>query len=573
MSQPACTIIVDRQTLNPTDGVENHVALADVNVHWGRQSRIDQPGTSTCTFTVLLDPNGNNTILQQLQPGATVEVNAISEQAPTETRRLVWSYPARIKTTTEGFNPLNQWWHPKAQSDDPAAWDDIPRATYGTTAEVRLHIAYPPNTVVKLIPLWFKTPSSEPVEDTTTFVLQNGTNTITFPLNPLYAGQWLSVRIHAESVGPAWHNMGHRTWADVPVTFESLGSVYLSNVSLAIAKNTYREVNIFTGNIVSAPISWNDEAQRPQIAITASDFTTQLANIRIGDKAWPKETARARLNRISELVGHLRIYMPANMGQTLLAAKDIDNTSALSLLEEIALSLGALLWSTSHDAVGAYLRFENPDERTPLYVLKYSGGKLSIVGRPNDTQPVDANQLLLEGATWEYDASDLATTVIIRYVDDEGTERRYTLEDTARRTRYGYRAHSVGTLLTSEADAAALATRLLNRYAPGGWILPEATMLSNGLDNAEQHAFLDATERLGKPVTLNGLSPWIPGAPSTPAYLDGGTIHYNGKEWTHTLSLTRGAAPSDSIRFNQLPPATYAQTPLTWLDFSTVGTI
>lgn len=572
MTQPACTILANGARLNSTPGADTHLVLGDVNIKWGRQTRIDQPGASTCTFTVLLDPAGDNETLKNLQPGSPIKITAVNTIQPPATTRTIWQNHERIKITPTGFNPVNQWWRPQNKSTDPTAWDNVPKAEYGNTITASLHVAMPPGTNAHIVPIYFKTPASEPIEDTNTYPLNNGNNTIRFQTNPLYAGYWVSIRIKAESVGPSYTSTYPKTWREYPISFESLGTLYLSNITLTVTESVSAEISVFSGNVVSCPLTWDYEQNRPMVKITATDFTTQLANIRIGDEPWPKETAENRFNRITRLVPNLRIHLPTSLAQTMLAGKDIDSQNVLNVIEETATSLGGLVWTAAHDELGAYIKIENPEDRATLYTLTFKNNTLTVVNRPADYLQIHASNLLLDGATWEYDITDLATNITIRYTTDDNEEHHYKIEHTQRRERFGYRSLSVSSLLTNETDAEKLAGRLIERYAPGGWTLPEATLITSNLPIKTHAQLLSASHRIGRPILITGLSQWIPGAPSTAVYLDGGEIHYNGETWTHKLFLTRGAGPTDSIRFNQLPPElTYTHALLTWDEFSTIS--
>src|SRR4029077_17062701 len=75
---PSCVLYVDGVRYNDGQIGENPadpVALDDLQVVWGRNNALDQPGPSTLTFKVM-DMAGGQKFLDKLPIGAEVDVNA-----------------------------------------------------------------------------------------------------------------------------------------------------------------------------------------------------------------------------------------------------------------------------------------------------------------------------------------------------------------------------------------------------------------------------------------------------------------------------------------------------------------
>ena len=199
-----------------------------------------------------------------------------------------------------------------------------------------------------------------------------------------------------------------------------------------------------------------------------------------------------------------------------------------------------------------------------------------------DTIP--ASVLLRDDVTLTQSPDHVSSVVRVRWaeqgIDDEGkpttTDRTVETTDASALTSIGYRSTSVSTNLVRLADAEALADMYAALTSPGGWVLSSLTWDTSvnpgAADPSSLADLLDATRRMGLPITITDLAQWVPGSPTLTAYVDGGTLTYKAGRWVIDLTLTRTDAIGRSITWGQSPPAlTWTRTTaLTWREVATI---
>lgn len=552
-------------------------ALEGLTVRWGRASRLSQPSPSTATVKVALkDPAAD---LAALHIGAELTIIAEYETTSTGSEVIIKNDTSRASHVPPSPGaPVMHQVAPGAFSTNPAAWDWLPRIEYGSIIQGRVDVTMPPGSTLHVYALYWSAPWNEAMEvgEKVLTSTMSGRQSFTFKPDTKHAGKWVSLRMVVDPVGSTFAQT-RTTWSAHPVTWDSLRTVWMSNLYYTRPDGATHTATVFNGRITDAPLEFDDAAQRPVVTLTAVDFTAELANRRVGDEPWQSESIAARFNRIlrAARVSHLRAILPAVAYTRTLAAVDIDSRPALELLTNAAKAAGCILWAAAHDTIGSYIRLENPLERHPLYRLDVPAqGAARLEAASNAATRIDARELDLERLIVEQDSTDLASSVAVRWKDLDSNGRRVErtekAEAPARAASHGYRSISISTDLNNVEHAQALARDTLDRAAPGSWTIPAATWRPKTTPASTVIKLLDATHRLGRPLVLDGVDDWVPGAPAIPVYLDGGAYTYIGGAWVLALNLTRASAPGASVQWSSLPASlTWQRLPLTWLDLST----
>lgn len=431
-----------------------------------------------------------------------------------------------------------------------------------------------------MAPVYFTAPwaSAAEIGDPIITVTRSGTYQQDFTPRP---GVWVGLAVIFDPIAPLWRTM-QRRWPAYEQRWQDYTRITISAARLTRTDTPIYTATVFTGRITDIPVTYDARLQRPIATITAAEFPAEMANIRIGSKPWPRETARERIERIISEAGlDITAIVDPAPGALTLAPLDVDRREPWALLQDIAHSTGAILWPATHAVTGDYVRLEDLDQRKALYALTVPpSGQVTIDPAVDQAMSIPAAVVQRSGITIKRDTTDMATTVEVRWkettTDQQGeqtlTDRVVSASDPQRLAAYGYRSMSVQTDLTSEQDARRLAARTLDRTAPGGWQIPAATWDTDypGTDPLNVIAALDSTRRIGLPLMLTGVAGWVPGAPNIPVYLDGGTCTFEQGRWLLAMTLTRAATRADSVRWQQVPrPVTFDRLArLTWAQLS-----
>lgn len=574
-----CALAIDGEQVadSATDWGDAPVALDALAITWGRDSAMDQPKAATCTARVACPSDDVDDLLTRAVPGAPLTVTA-AYTAPPDDVSMVDAGPATLTVPGALHLPPGD-----LQNADqaPDAWDDLPRITEAAHLATTATLDLPPSTTATLALVTYTGPWESAATVGPDIATADGPGTVTLSgaiAAPAAAvGAWAGLRVQIS---------GGATWADATATWEAATGTWadyahadLTAATLARRDAAAYEAAPFAGRITDVSAAWSEDAGCPVVTLTAADILTELANRYIGEEPWPQESATERLDRIIAATGlDLATIIDPAPAATTIAAQDVDRRATADLLDDLATSTGAILWPTTHATTGPYLRLEDPTRRVALYQLTVpASGPVSVDVAQADALPLPASVLDRADVTITKGVTEVSSAATVRWreagTDNDGkpttTDREYQTTDTGRLASYGYRALSVSTSLTSEADAADLAAHLMARAAPSAWMIPTARW-----DTEREHtdplaalATLDATRRLGRAVIITGVAPWIPGSPDVPAYLDGGTCTYTGGRWVLDLTLTKAAGEARSITWDQMPRAvTWERVPLTWTD-------
>ncbi|WP_104087261.1 hypothetical protein [Arthrobacter sp. GMC3] len=211
------------------------------------------------------------------------------------------------------------------------------------------------------------------------------------------------------------------------------GTVYLDTVNLLTEKETETR-----------------QAGR-WVSFQASDITASAGRLMIGDEPWPAQDAEQRIGRLSQLVpANVMTFQTNPSDQTMLAYRDIDNQSALSVFQRIATSIGTVAMASPQ--YETLITTATPP-RTTLS-LEVVSGTLAIVEDPSLVK-IPAGSI--RKGPLSTSITGLSNTVKFNYrVATEGgsEDAAATISNTASISNYGPMARTLDTDLPSASGKA-----------------------------------------------------------------------------------------------------------------------
>ena len=599
----------------PGEAAGEPAALSGLSVTWGRSTTVDQPPPATCSFE-LTDPGGGRGFAEVVRVGSEVRVVTDATVYPDPTVSIVadpgyeaaavGSVPplvvgngSAVVTDAQAatgahsvqVDPLNSARAvtvtiPPAPfvpaGTDPTAWDTVPSTDSGQRWTVGLSVLAPHHAWVEAAAVYFTGPWATAATYVPGAVIglsgDGAWHTLRLDVVPP-SGVWVGVALRLYPTGPRWVDVPPgMTWAGsagtwLDTSWLGLARTWLDDVTvLAPAQGALQSVVVFDGRVSDTTASWDADAAAVLLEATAVDFTADLGNRDIGADPWPAEGMGARFRRVVALSGAPvdTIVDPALEPLTV-TWMDVDRQQTMGLLQDLAQSVDGVVWPAVHATLGAYLWVEDPAARAALYVLEMGeDGLVHIVPTAMISGAVElsACDILRDPVQWVQDAADVVTRVATQWLDqtldDKGypspTQRTYTVVDAAAEADLGTRRASVSTLLTTQADAAVVADKLLGRLRVSQWRVQALTWDTDTTDDFDSAyttkalALLDGTTRIGRPVLLADLPEWTPtGRDSLPVYVEGGTYDYTDGAWTLALTVSSGLSQGASVAWNELP--------------------
>jgi hypothetical protein len=627
-----CTVYADGERL--ADGCTGEpenvpTILSGLSITWGRDTTVDQPEASTCVFE-LLDPPGGGSFVDRLRTGTTIDVHATGRVYPDPTEP-VWPDPG-FETGLPGLRRANATTSRSArrvasgayalridpvtaanrstvtiapapfaaEGDDPAAWDGIVTTSAGQTWTYGASVFAPPGTVVLVRPVLYTGPwasAGTVVASDALQVVGDGTyQAVTATFQPNTDGSWVGLQVSSYPNGLTWDAVDPAvtwdTWTPADWQWDDAGAVFVDDIQvLAPAAGTESIVLVFSGRVVSLEASWDDRADAPVVKVECVDFTADLDNADVGDVPWTVEPMASRFQRILTASGMaVTADIDPSIAGILMSYRDVDSQPATGLLAELAESVDGVMWSATHIVTGPYLQVEDPTNRTSQFLLELVDGVVQIVPNPGQEGALElsACDLLRDDVAWAQDTQDVITRAAVTWqeqgVDDDGlpttTERTVTLIDPELEEVYGVRRISLGTQLQAEADAQAIAVKLLARTSVSDWrasglVIDDAELEDpDDVDTARVLTLLDGTARNGLALSLVDLPAWSPTGPVVPVYLEGGDYTFEDGAWVLDLTVSNATAQGASAAWDDLDPAwTWDQFDpgITWDDLRGVG--
>lgn len=223
---------------SPGENELDPTALSGLTIEWGRETTVDQPDASVCSFDVL-DEYGGAAFVGSLRTGLTVDVTASGSVFPdptvstitdpgfesaavgtrppatlssnvtsyvvTDTRASTGTHSARIQADPDKQTRVII--PPAPFSSDPSAWDEIPSTGPGETWNVSIDVWALPSAQIQIVPILFDNPSGKQYTTRGPFVTVQGNGawqTIATPYVVETPGQWIGVDVRIVEIGPDW---------------------------------------------------------------------------------------------------------------------------------------------------------------------------------------------------------------------------------------------------------------------------------------------------------------------------------------------------------------------------------
>jgi hypothetical protein len=603
-----CVLDVDGQRFadgSPGEDPTDPVALAGLKVVWGRSTTVEQPEPSTCAFQVM-DPRGGRAFIDVLRTGLPVQVSATGTVYPDPTTSTFLDpafdnpdtpvilkggtgkatggvfelHPAdATRRVTATFAPAPF----QPSGTNPAAWDGIPATSPGQTWSWTVRLATAPTAVVDIRPVLFTGPWANTytvIDQPVRVTAPTGWADVTGSFTPGIAGAWVGVQVSVYPNGPRWVDLDPVTpWSavDPAISWLDMDTTRVDWVDAQMPEEgTERSVLVYAGRITDLNTHWDDAVGTVVVDVTCQDFTADLANVRVGDEPWTVESMASRFNRVLALTGlPVTATIDADLQATLISYQDVDSQPAADLLRDLAQSVDGILWSAVHQTTGPYVHVEDPGQRAPLSHLQLVAGMVMIVSGAvpgGDALIISACDILRDPVEWVQDVADVTTRASVGWleqgVDEAGlpatTDRTFQLVDGPLEATIGQRGISVGTMLQAEADAEAVATRVLARTGQLGWRANGLYIDDDTLETGDADAvamllqLLDGTTRNGRALQLTDLPEWAPVADEVGMFLEGGTYTYDvgaeGMTWQLDLTVSNSAGAGTSLQWDELDP-------------------
>lgn len=243
----------------------------------------------------------------------------------------------------------------------------------------------------------------------------------------------------------------------------------------------------------------------------------------------------------------------------------MDHQAATGLLQSLATSVDAVMWSATHQTTGAYLRVEDPANRAPLTELGVGDdGLVTILPGGASAQELPACDVLRDPVEFRQDANDVVTRAAVSWLEQTtgtdgkpGTvEHTETVVDAPLEGQLGTRRVSVTTQLIAAPDALDVANRLMARLDTASWRASGFVVDDVLVDSAEAMLqLLDGTSRIGKPLRVTGMPEWSPAGAVLPLYLEGGAYHFDDGRWVLDLNVSSATGQGGTATWADLDPA------------------
>lgn len=603
--------------------------LDGLSLNWGRDNVLDQPDVGTCTFTIReqLDRGAMKTILDIAHVGASVEVWAYAQIPISNSQTMAetgfpgsgrlpndqWKHQSgttgTIATRSNRHGRQAVWFewpgvHPEwtstialpplpypAEGSYPDAWDGVPRMLPGQSWLIEMRVWVPRGARATLQAYALTAPyKSAPVtlcpitgttvaDGTGEWVTLSGSVELLADFDAF--GAWIVPAVRLSIMpGIVWADTDPETWNDqLLTTWGDLAMAGVSYISLITEGPTARNVLVWSGEITSITgQAAGDKAIT--VNVTASDVGTHLSNMTLSDEPWPKETTQTRVSRIVDLadIGDLLVVVGAGLQSINVAYRDVDAQSVMALLQDVAQSVGGVLWVTSHNLPGPYVWMEDPGEREAIRAFYFDDAvdlvKIDNVDREHDL--ISADDIIRDPVTWTQDVQSVITSVDATWLEEippeepggETTteERTVRVRDTAAMAMYGLRKLSISTELTTATDAESLASRTLTQARSTAWTVTGYELDTSSI-RREIHTLdystrlsmimdlLDSTRRIGHAVTLIDVPTYTPAGAVRSGYLEGGTYTVDNHMWRMELNLSNAGAQGESATWEQMDDA------------------
>lgn len=326
-------------------------------------------------------------------------------------------------------------------------------------------------------------------------------------------------------------------------------------------------VSPFVGRVTDVTGRWNEDLGGTEVAVAAADSLADRANRYVGQEPWAAELYWQRAVRITGGSQADWGPIPWPPGGTTVSRMDVDRQSQTTLLTELAVSGGAIIYPVMTPAGAELMVLDNPTLRASLFVLGVddAGYWRPMSGAGTGAFELPAADLFRDPVTWARTVVDQVTRVTVRYLDQTTspgtTERSVGYVNAAAEAEWGARGVSLGTILTTAADAQTLAGAVLVRnqasdnYRARGLVWDLGRVHDPAAALGLARALLDSSARTGVALVLADLPDWTPATADGGGYVEGGDYAFTGGRWVLSLTTTSAVGAGRSATFAELDRA------------------
>jgi hypothetical protein len=596
-SAVGCTVLIDGIAVS--DGclpfpVDDPAVLAGLRVIWGRDTPVDQPQPSSCTFTIE-DPTEGSRLIPALTIGRRVDVrvdtviypdpsvSTIPVMIPTKVTEATATATSDTVTTllaNGSGRAASVTFPPRALSSNPLAWDDVPRALAGQDWRLRATIALPAmflswdDWAATIQPVSYTNPDgsdASPFGPVVPFVAGAADAVFTPP-----PGAWLGAVVRVYPVGPRWVDLDGTSWAatDAAWLWDSIATYVISDLDLlAPAAGAAASAYVFSGRITDLTVSW-DGSEALQCDVIAQDWLAELANRMVGDAPWLMEPLGTRAQRIITQSGQpVALAVDATAAAYSVTWRDVDRQPAATLLQQLATSAAGVLWTATHPVTGQVMWLEDPAQRPAALTLRTTPPVIVIPSAAALANALPISACLIEADPVRFVLDTVGTVSEVdltwreQTLNDKGqpapTDATVSVKDDELARTIGARRLSVSTQLADGAQGAAVADVYMARSSVLAWQVEGLSWDTFGaLDPTAISALmrlLDGTRRVGLPIALTDLPEWataLVGGQSLALYVEGGEYRYDEGAWVVALTTTAAAgSAAGSYRWQDSDPS------------------
>jgi hypothetical protein len=331
-----------------------------------------------------------------------------------------------------GVNSGSVIFPPAPLSNDPSAWNNVPRSQPSQTwrGQGTLYMTSDLGTYVQtaaLKPVAFRNPNGldvvglgYPFGQVTSAT--PGANVVGPTDFQPPADRWIGLAVDINPMGPRWSDpAAELSWDDLGSSpaWWNLGIVEIDDIKLlAPGEGVVLSGMVFSGLITDLDANYDLHKGGTVVSVIAQDWTADLGNRYIGAEPWAQDSLGNRFAGMVALAGQATTYKidpgPAALS---VSYRDVDNQPAYRLMAELATSAGGVLWSATNLVTGPYLWLEDIDTRLPLETLQKDPDGVIRIHLDTNTGAIeiDACLPLLEPVHWVQATNDDATRVVIQW--------------------------------------------------------------------------------------------------------------------------------------------------------------
>lgn len=390
--------------------------------------------------------------------------------------------------------------------------------------------------------------------------------------------------IYFSAPSPAWWQAPAAAWETQTLTWQEACMWKLTgDITIGATQAASQSVTVFQGRVTSLEIEGLG-GQACLIHLAAADMAHSLNTAMI---AAPRRAAESVLDRINWILDqatnpaapHER---PALLTQSdanpALNSVDIDNRSALELINEAARSAALTAWTIVGDSGDNAILLEDPDTRPAIaYITTNEAGVMVTEKAIANALLVDGSQIDMDGVQITRDGEITATQAKVSYpvekIDPQTGQISYETK-TALTGSIGPATLEIATWLKKPEEVTQIGAKWLRRAARADWKINGVKIKTARLKGpAPAGQLIDITNRIGQQIIIFNMPPWMPTGHKIERFcIEGGTLTAARGKWEIDLNLTRPGGAGYALKWNELPDGTFLQCPIPWGAFAALTT-